>query len=162
MKTLILIDFQSHYLGEVPEEKRKELIKNVIRISKVFMANDWPIILVQFIDCGQLLEDDRLIQEIQDILSYENSILVTKDKCDGSVEILDAIDLNKFPLDLLIGGVYTNECVVLTIDGLIEKDKHLTINVLEDCIWPNKNTLIIDNDNTDRIKINSQDSLVLV
>jgi len=159
MKTLILIDFQSHYLGEVPEEKRKELIKNVTKISKIFMANNWPIIVVYF---DSSYNDNYLVEEMRDILKYKNAVLVTKHRCDGSTEILDAIDLNGFPLDLLIGGVYTNECVVLTIDGLIEKDKHLTINVLEDCIWPNKNTLIIDNDNTDRIKINSQDSLVLV
>jgi len=159
MKTLILIDFQSHYLGEVPEEKRKELIKNVIRISKVFMINNYPIIVVYF---DSSYNDNYLVEEMRDILKYKNAVLVTKHRCDGSEQILDQIDLHKWPLNLLVGGVYTNECVVFTINGLIEKDKHITINVLEDCIWPDKNTLIIDDDNTDRIKINKQNNLVLI
>jgi len=159
MKTLILIDFQTHYCSQMGDEKRKELIENVTRISKVFMVNNWPIIVVDF---KGTYDDNDLIEEMRNVLKYKNAILVEKHRCDGSTEILDAIDLNGFPLDVLIGGVYTNECVVMSIDGLIEKDKNINIVVLEDCIWPNKNTLIIDNDNTDRIKINSQDSLVLV
>jgi len=89
MKTLVLIDFQNYYMTQVPEKERKEIVENTIRISKVFMINDWPIIVVQFIDCGQLLKDDTLIQKIQDILLYENSVLVTKNRCDGSEQILD-------------------------------------------------------------------------
>lgn len=162
MKTLVLIDFQTYYLNPIPEEKRKELIKNVIRISRVFMANDWPIIIVQFIDCGQLLEDDRLIEEIQDILSYKNTILVMKNKCDGSEDILDQIDLNKLSLNVIVGGVYTDECVFETVNGLAERDRHISITVLEDCIWPDKNSLIIEEDNEDKIAVHHQSELVIV
>lgn len=159
MKTLILIDFQQHYMQEVPEEKRKILIENVMRISRVFQVNNWPIVVVYF---DSSYNDNYLVEEMRDILEYKKAVLVTKNQCDGSTEILDAIDLNKWPLDVTICGVYTNECVIFTINGLIEKDKNIVINILEDCIWPDKSTLIIDRDMETRIRVNNQNDLILI
>lgn len=160
MKTLILIDFQQYYMLQVPEPQRKKLINNTIRISKVFIINNWPIIVVQFIDCGELLEDDALIQEMQDILSYENSILVTKQRCDGSEQILDQIDLHGWSLNVIVCGVFGDECVQESVNGLAERDRKIQINVLEDCIWPN--SLSIETDYEDRIEIRHQNELVIV
>jgi len=157
MKTLILIDFQSYYLLGVPEEKRKELIENVTKISRVFMVNNWPIIVVYF---DSSYNDNYIIQEMEDILKYENAIFVTKHRCDGSEQILDQIDLHKWPLNVVVCGVYGNECVQETVNGLAERDRKIQINVLEDCIWPN--SLAIDPDNEDKIEIHHQSELVIV
>lgn len=157
MKTLILIDFQSFYIGEVPEEKRKELINNVTKISRVFMANNWPIIIVYF---ASTYDDNNLIKEMRNILEYKNAVLVTKTRCDGSEQILDQIDLHKWPLNVIVCGVYGDECVSETVNGLAERDRKIQINVLEDCIWPNK--LAIDPDNEDKIEIHHQSELVIV
>jgi len=157
MKTLILVDFQNHYLSTIPEEKRKELIKNVIRISKVFEINNWPIIIVYF---DSSYNDNYLIEEMRDILEYKNAVLVTKHRCDGSEQILDQIDLREWPLNVVVCGVYGNECVQETVNGLAERDRKIQINVLEDCIWPN--SLAIDPDNEDKIEIHHQNELVIV
>lgn len=156
MKTLILIDFQTYYLSEISEEKRKELIENVIRISKVFMVINWPIIIVYF---DSNFEDNCLIKEMLDILKYKNSVLVEKRRCDGSEQILDQIDLHEWPLDVVVCGVYGNECVQETVNGLAERDRKIQINVLEDCIWPN--SLAIDPDNEDKITVRHQSELVI-
>lgn len=157
MKTLILIDFQQHYMQEVPEEKRKILIENVMRISRVFQVNNWPIVVVYF---DSSFGDNYLIKEMIDILEYENSVLVTKYRCDGSEQILDQIDLHEWPLNVVVCGVYGNECVQETVNGLAERDRKIQINVLEDCIWPN--SLSIETDYEDRIEVRHQNELVIV
>jgi nicotinamidase-related amidase len=158
MKTLILIDFQTYYLSTMPKEKRKELIENVKKISRVFMVNDWPIIIVYF---ASTFDDNDLIKEMRDILEYKNSILVTKNKCDGSTEILDAIDLNRFSLDVVIGGVFGDECVSETINGLMERDRKISVSMSRDLVWPNG--LVIDQDHENRVEIhNNQSELVIV
>lgn len=158
MKTLILIDFQQYYFQQIPEEKRKELIENVKRISKVFMINNWPIIVVYF---DSSFEDNYLIEEMLNILEYKKSVLVTKKGCDGSTEILDAIDLNRFSLNVVMGGVYGDECVSETLNGLVEKDRKISITVLKNLVWPNG--LVIDQDHENRVEIhNNQSELVIV
>jgi nicotinamidase-related amidase len=157
MKTLILIDFQTHYCSQMGDEKRKELIENVTRISKVFMVNNWPIIVVYF---DSSYNDNYIIQEMEDILKYENSIFVTKTRCDGSEQILDQIDLHRWPLNVIVCGVYGNECVQETVNGLAERDKDISITILKDCIWPD--CVAIDPDNEDKIEIHHQSELVIV
>jgi len=157
MKTLILIDFQSYYLSGMPEEKRKELIENVTKISRVFMANNWPIIVVYF---DSSFEDNYLIEEMLNILEYKKSVLVTKNRCDGSEQILDQIDFHNWPLNVVVCGVFGNECVSETVNGLAERDRKISITILKDCIWPNG--VAIDPDNEDKIEVRHQSELVIV
>lgn len=157
MKTLILIDFQTYYLKGMLKEERKELIENVKRISKVFMVNNYPIMVVYF---DSSFEDNYLIQEMLDILEYKNSVLVTKQRCDGSEQILDQIDLRKWPLNVVVCGVYGNECVQETVNGLAERDRKISITILKDCIWPEG--VAVDPNNEDKIEIHHQSELVLV
>lgn len=157
MKTLILIDFQEFYC-EQANHKRKELIENVVKISRVFMANNWPIIIVYF---EGAYDRKDLIKEMEDILEYKRSVLVKKTRCDGSEQILDQIDLHEWPLNVVVCGVYGNECVQETVNGLAERDRKIQISVLEDCIWPN--SLSIETDYENRIDIyNNQNDLMLV
>lgn len=157
MMTLICVDLQTYYMSQVPEEQSRIVIENTVRISRVFMANGWPIIVVMyegvFDDCG-----NDTIEEMQDILSYRNAVLVKKRRPDGSEQILDQIDCHKWPLNVVVCGVFGDECVQETVNGLLERDRRIEVSVLKDCIWPNR--MAIEEDNEDRVSILNQSKLV--
>jgi len=61
---------------------------------------------------------------------------------------------------VVVCGVYGNECVQETVNGLLERDRRIEVNVLKDCISPI--TISIEEDNADRVLICNQSELVIV
>jgi nicotinamidase-related amidase len=159
MKTLILIDFQNYYMTQVPEKERRKIIENTTRLARVFMTNDWPIIVVMYEDVFDDVNND-IVPEMKDILLYKNSVLVRKNRPDGSEQVLDQIDFHKWPLNVVVCGVFGDECLQETVNGLLERDRQIEIEVLKDCMWPDR--IVIEEDNENRVSIRGQSELVVV
>ena len=159
MKTLILIDLQNYYMTQVPEKERRKIIKNATRLARVFMTNAWPIIVVMYEGVFDDVDND-IIQEMKDILLYKNSVLVGKNRPDGSEQILDQIDLHRWPLHIIACGVFGDECLQETVNGLLERDRQIEIEVIKDCMWPDR--IVIEEDNENRVSIRNQSELVIV
>lgn len=133
MKTLIIIDIQDNFLeysDPIKVKEIKELKLNIIDLIKVYMVNDWPIILVEY--SGNY----KTCKEISDIIDkYHKLYLVTKNQCDGSEKIMDVIHDYNLPRSLNICGVYSDECVFRTKRGLEDYDG-IEFVIYRDCVWP--------------------------
>ncbi len=133
MKTLIIIDMQDSFLKYSNRDKQKEIEElklNIIDLIKVYMVNGWPILVVEYYG------NDETCQEILSIVGgYDKLYLISKDECDGSEEVIGAIDEFGLPNSLNICGVYSDECVFQTKEGLKEYiDIEFVIH--KDCVWP--------------------------
>lgn len=133
MKTLIIIDMQDNFLyytDPLKEKEIKELKFNIIDLIKVFMINSWPIVIVEYNG------NDKTCEEIFNIVDrYYKLYSVTKDQCDGSEKIMDVIHDYNLPRSLNICGVYSDECVYQTKEGLKECD-YIEFVIHKDCVWP--------------------------
>jgi len=132
-KLLIVIDMQDNFLYHADPLRQKEIRElklNIIDLIKVFMVNSWPIILVEYNG------NEKTCQEILDTVNgYHKLHKVYKDDCDGSEEIIETIEEFGLPNSLNICGVYSDECVFQTKEGLKEYDS-IKYVIHKDCVWP--------------------------
>jgi len=126
--TLVIVDMQHEFLSWFIEKTRNRLVENTCNFVALAMRDDAPIILVEYGGCGQT--HGAIYETIEDYLVQET---VTKYTADGSQEIIEAIESHNWPKKLLVCGIYGNECVFDTVDGLRNK---YDVSILPEAIEP--------------------------
>ena len=129
MKTLVIIDMQETYIGD----DNDWLVPNVIDLIHEFGQKQWPIILVEFEHaCSEtdaeimsaLWEYDRLVRYVE------------KNRVSGAAEVLYELRKTQWPKDLVVCGVYGNECVAATAEELVKLEPKINVEIRRDCVWP--------------------------
>jgi nicotinamidase-related amidase len=132
---LLIIDMQkgftatSYVAAEVATEVRKARRRRE------------PIILVE---CNERPEVDwgpTVVEVKKALRGYDQQVLVTKRACDGSREVIAAIENTGFNHDIIrVCGVETNICIQKTVDGLAAHYKTSRIKLIAracGCLRPN-------------------------
>ncbi len=133
MKTLVIIDMQKGFLRDC-QTWRGRVIEEVLSLIKDFRKHQWPILIVEFIG----YQDSTTIEEIHKaIKGYEKFVqFVKKNNIDGSNQILSWRQYWDWPLSLVVCGIYGDCCISATVDGIIDKDPRVSIEIREEAIYP--------------------------
>lgn len=125
-RTLVIIDMQKYF------SVSDNLIPTICGLIQHAKQNRWAIILVKFQGSGPIFKE--ILETIKD---YPNQATVTKSACDGGREIIKCInDRKSWSLDLLVCGVYGDECVSETVAGLFNNSDLVEVDVITDAIYP--------------------------
>lgn len=128
-KTLVIIDMQPDFIGEY----NQDLILTICTLIRHAKQNEWPIILVEFSGYGYTVEPIR-----EAISDYPCCETILKSNQDGGQEILDCIHSHPaWPLDLLVCGIFGDECVAETVCGLFNNSDIIEVDVITDAVYPN-------------------------
>lgn len=126
-KTLVIIDMQSDFLGT----SERNLIPVICRLIQFAKRNELPIILVKFLTCGNI--DSAILKEVKD---YHSRATVYKTGCDGGREVIECLVANDWSFDLLVCGVWGNQCVTETVSGLFNNSDVVEVSVVTDAVYP--------------------------
>lgn len=138
LRTLVIIDMQYDFLDHSKYPRQlKKLKENITSLIDEWIQNEWPIIVVEFEGSG------RTIDQIWTAIGFYPKVYsVVKSECDGSKEIIEKIRARKLSKRLNVCGVYSDECVRATIEGIDEHNQSgvdrqkMDIEVFSDCVWP--------------------------
>ena len=112
MKPLVIVDMQDYYPAATVN-----LVDKVLKHITKAKRYKKPIIVLEFRGFGntkQLLKDT--------LASYQDCVYVGKDRCDGSKQVIEALEQLKVKSKKIqICGVYTSQCVNATAHGLYTK-----------------------------------------
>lgn len=128
-RTLVVIDMQDWFIN-YPEEQ--DLIPIIYDLIKQARQQRWAIILVEYGGCGPT--NEIILEGVRD---YPYTRTVIKFGEDGGEEIIEC--LNKHPAwspDLLVCGIFGDECVPATVNGLFHNSNLVEVNVVADAIYP--------------------------
>lgn len=135
MKTLVIIDMQRNLLQpalERDESAVMSVIKNISNLMYEFKYQGWPIMMVEFVQYNT-----PIIRQLMDVIAdYKCRQMVKKDQVDGSDAILFWQKYWKWPTNFTICGIYGEECVAETVNGLIVREPKARIEVMVDAIYP--------------------------
>lgn len=137
MKTLVVIDMQKRLLPVLKDETIvPSIVKNITDLMHEFKFQQWPIMMVQFVQY-----DTPIIPELLSIVkNYNCWQLVNKDKVDGSDAVLSQLRYWKWPTNFVVSGIYGDECVAETVNGLIYKEPKARVEVMIDAIYAEYHT----------------------
>ncbi len=127
-RTLVIIDMQNGFIG--PSEK--SMVPDMCVLIRHAMVHSWGIILVEYNYYGS-----TNITILDEVAGYRHLEIVKKDYPNGGVEVTDC--LSKHPdwsLNLLVCGIYGNECVAETVAGIFEENDLVEIDVVTDLVSP--------------------------
>ena len=127
-KTLVIIDMQDHFLTQ----NDKGLISRVCELVEYARQKKWAIILVE------MESDNKTIKEILDAVGdYPHQATVVKSGMDGGREVIECINSKKtWSLNILICGVYGDQCVSRTVSGLFDNSDLVEVDVIGDAVNP--------------------------
>lgn len=145
MKTLVVIDMQIGLLA--PSIKTNPIgiasvVKNISDLMYEFKYQQWPIMMVQFVQ----YETPIISELISIVKNYNCWQLVNKDRVDGSDAVLSKQQYWKWPTNFTVCGIYGDECVAETVNGIIHKEPNAHVEVMIEAIYPNYNTWGISKD----------------
>jgi len=122
MPTLIIIDMQTKF----DVASSSSTVKEIVRQVHLAKNREAPIVLVEYRGSGKT---DPLI--IEAIGSYRSFITILKGKNDGSDEVIEACTKCDISLKRVqVCGVYTSYCVRETVEGLLNKVPHCTVELI--------------------------------
>jgi nicotinamidase-related amidase len=133
MKTLVVIDMQTSFVGNIYTiERRRQLISTIAKLCEDFVELDWPIITVEF-TTNKYGETTHDIMEI--VECHSRWIPCEKHECNGGHEINQILKDNDWPEDLVVVGIYGDQCVAETVDELANRING-SIQIPTDAVWP--------------------------
>lgn len=123
-KALIIIDMQPYFdhngvVDKIINACKKEVIKAI--------EKEMRIVFVEWVDVGATHIELRKLTE-----NYDKLSIVTKDDNDGSQVIVN--EIGKRYDCFRICGVYTGECVMETIEGLVDLCPNVNIEVVASAV----------------------------
>jgi nicotinamidase-related amidase len=129
-KTLVVIDMQEHYVNS----KELHLIPRICSLIKQARQNNWAIILVQ-LKCSS---GTSICEEIfAAVENYPHLAIVSKPGMDGGEQVLDCLKYSpNWSLDLLVCGIYGDQCVAATVEGLLTGSDLVEVSVIHDAVHP--------------------------
>jgi nicotinamidase-related amidase len=123
MHTLVIIDMQRYFSASLD----KSLVKPILREINLSKRNNWPIIMVEYINLNGKSYGKTLPFISKSLKDYSRKVTVKKCRDDGSREISAALRKLTRSKSVRIVGVNTLECVRLTAQGLVDKNYNVTI-----------------------------------
>lgn len=125
-QVLVVIDMQDGFSASNDQRTISFVKQEILRAKQTGMA----IVIVEF-DPKEMGSTHREIMDL--LIDYERCTTVSKDKDDGSEEILEACLDNGFWMeDFRICGVNSDACVLDTVTGLLERIPSCEITVVQD------------------------------
>jgi len=127
---LVIIDIQTFFIGAFYRCQLDRLIKNISREINIAKRNKDVIIFVEYNPEHYGPTNATLRQLVK---NYPFSIFIEKEFRDGSSEIVDLINTDdrlKNVNKLKVCGVYIEQCVKATVNGLAEKNVKNQIDLL--------------------------------
>jgi nicotinamidase-related amidase len=116
---LVIIDVQTQYAGH------RAIANACAALALEARDANRPIFVVEYIGNG---ETHTAIT--QKLIKYERTFTVRKESCDGSQAIRAMLRQTKLqPDNFLICGLYRNDCVLATVEGLAAKYPKSSITV---------------------------------
>ena len=127
-KTLIIIDMQPFF----DTANDPNTIKEVIKLVKQANKRGSPIIVVEYNDLYEEIEHNCTIASIMtEVKKNKHFIIVSKDRDDGSQEIIQAAKDHGISLKYTqICGVNTGACVRSTVEGLAGCKPNYTFEIV--------------------------------
>lgn len=127
-RTLVIIDMQDCFLDDIDEQ----ILPTVCSLVRHARQNEWAIIVVELDGFGNT--DVAILDELA---GYLHKDIVMKYRCNGGLEVIRCInDHPTWSLDLLVCGLYGDECVSETVAGLFDESDLVEVTVVNDAIWP--------------------------
>lgn len=133
-KTLVIIDMQECFMRDCMDD----VINNIQTLVRHARNQSWPVVIVEYLANGEEdLGESETIEEITAVLKgYNNVTWVGKQDDDGGWEVNDCIRKLEWPIDLIVCGVYANQCVAATIAGYLDEIPDAQVDVVDDAVWP--------------------------
>lgn len=88
------------------------VVRPILKLARRFQSWDWPVLLIEMKGYG------RTSCCIRDHLVGQT--WTRKADCDGSAEIMRRIKRERWPLDIVLCGLYREYCVRNTANSLVE------------------------------------------
>lgn len=130
-RTLVIIDMQRTFVRECMVDE-ESIIPVICELVEQAIENKWGIIVVEFYNMGKTI--DEITNAIGD---YQHQKTVTKNRTDGGKEVVRCLNENdKWSRNLLICGVYGNECVADTVKGILTNSDVVEVDIVDDAISP--------------------------
>lgn len=128
-RTLVIIDMQDYFIDKCEYSYLVPVICELIQYAR---QKRWAIILVEFYLCGPT--NTEITVALKD---YPYQATVIKANNDGGREVIKYINNRKtWSLDLLVCGVYGDECVPETVAGLFDASDLVEVDVIVDAVHP--------------------------
>jgi len=131
MPALCIIDMQSDFIFSscgcgvcgISCEKSRKILSNTLRRIKFFKRHQYPILIVDYIRCGNVHEDITNAAR-----GYKGAYFIHKNACDGGKDIINCLSNNNIKIsDMLVCGVYTCQCVQETAMTLAKNNINIKI-----------------------------------
>jgi len=131
-KTLVIVDMQNYFLRGSDYGDLSYMIPTFTELILHAMKNQWGIILLEFSSCGETAK------EITSILqNYDRKVVLEKEEQSGAKLILDFLISNGWwPTDLIVCGLYGDECVYRTVNDLLGLSDSIKISIIDDMVYP--------------------------
>ena len=129
-KTLVVINMQEHFVSP----NARHILPTVCELIEQAKQNNWAIILVQLV----YGKGTNICKKILDAVEgYPHLAFVSKNGMDGGKQVLDCLRHSpKWSLDLLVCGVFGDQCVAATVEGLLCGSDLVEVSVIQDAIYP--------------------------
>jgi len=127
-KVLVVIDMQPEFLDESDPIDNK-IIYNVAELVRHARQNNWFIIIMELVGCGDTFE--HITCELD---NYKNSAYLFKRQNSGASHIIkyfDDID-TKIPKDFVVCGVNGDMCVADTISDMLCECCGINVTMIND------------------------------
>jgi len=129
---LVVVDMQPYFgNSQIPE-----VMENVIRQMKVFIANGWPIVILEYNNCGA--SDPRIDALVETPeFRYPHLARMVKSDDDGSNEVFLACKKYGFGMGFFRAcGVNSTACVLATVQGLNRIAPNALVEVVREACGP--------------------------
>ena len=125
-KTLVVIDMQECFVNS----NERYLVSRVVSLIGHAKRNNWAVIIVY-------LDEDDTVEEIRSAVhNYPHHIFAPKYGCSGSKQIIECLNSEpKWSNNLLVCGVYGNQCVEATVSELL-MNSSVKVSVIMDAVEP--------------------------
>lgn len=143
MSVLTIIDMQGCFAAA----NNIETITNVIDEIKLAKMQGNPVVLVEYHSPIKNSYSKTHKPILKEIGNYNDFILVHKHEDDGSTEVLEAIDRYGLEPHFSVCGVNTIACVAKTINGILNKRREATCNLLSrsvNCEYIGRDPKVVD------------------
>lgn len=128
-RTLVIVDMQDDFIRRNHEQKLVPIICRLITHAK---QQKWAVILVEYYGFGNTNKDIR-----EAVKNYPHIKTVIKKEWDGGKEVVDCINRHpSWSLNLLICGIYGNQCVSYTVAGLFDASDLVEVDIITDAVSP--------------------------
>jgi len=141
-KTLVIIDMQTGFIDGCDATGAENVICKMVEHAR---QQKWGILVVEFDGYGDTI--DSIAQAVG---GYEMAHDVVKDHMGGGEEVMECLNRHpELPRDLVVCGIFGEQCVSRTIYELCLMQEIPVIDVLEDGIAPEYATWDANNSSTE-------------